>query len=178
MDVKSYIKSASLQELEELQGFLSNEMKRRKTRPSKIRKIRIFTDGAARGNPGPAGIGALIFDEADEKILQDFQYIGETTNNEAEYRALLLALDRATDLNPTDVDCFMDSELLVRQLNGEYSLRSEKLKQFYDEVRKRIERFDSVKFTHLRREHPKIQMADKLANKAIDEARPNKNIGV
>ncbi|OVE75285.1 hypothetical protein BVX98_07900 [bacterium F11] len=139
-----------------------------------MQKIKTYTDGASRGNPGPSGIGALLFDEQDEKITQDFRYIGECTNNEAEYRALLLALDLAYDVTTEQVECFLDSELLVRQLNGQYSLKSEKLAKFYQEVKNRMMRFSTVTFTHVPREHPKLSMADKLANRAINEAKPTK----
>ncbi len=133
-----------------------------------------FTDGAARGNPGPAGIGVLIFDEKGEKILQDYSYLGETTNNEAEYRALLLALDHAYEITHEKVECFADSELMVRQLNGQYAVKSEKLAAFHAEVKLRAGRFESITFTHVPREHPNLQLADKLANKAIDEAKAKK----
>lgn len=174
MDVKSYLKSASLEELKSISTFLEGEIKNRQAKPQKIRKVRTFTDGASRGNPGPAGIGVLIYNEEEEKILQDFQYIGETTNNEAEYRALLLALDRAKDMTREAVECFMDSELLVRQLNGQYALKSEKLAKFYHEVKSRVTEFSSVTFNHVPREHQQLQLADKLANRAIDEARPQR----
>jgi ribonuclease HI len=174
MDVKPYLKSASLEELEEVADFLKAEIASRKSKPQKIRKVITFTDGASRGNPGHAGIGVLLFDENNEKLLQDFQYIGECTNNEAEYRALLLALDRAYEITQDSVACFMDSELLVRQLNGRYAVKSEKLAKFYDEVKQRVNKFASVTFTHVPREHPQLQLADRLANKAIDEAKPRK----
>lgn len=175
MDIKSHLKSASLKELEEIQAFLSNEIKNRKAAPKKIRKVITYTDGASRGNPGHAGIGVLIYNEEEEKILQDFRYIGQTTNNEAEYRALLLALDQAQEVTRDQVECYLDSELVVRQLNGQYAMKSEKLAKFFQEVKNRIKQFSSVTFTHVRREHPQLQLADKLANRAIDEARPPKN---
>src|ERR1044071_2692432 len=128
-----------------------------------------FTDGAARGNPGPAGIGVLLFNREGEKILEDHRYLGETTNNEAEYRALLLALDHALKMTHHKVECFMDSELVVRQLNGQYAVKSEKLAGFFDEVKRRVEKFESITFTHVPREHPNLRLADKLADKAIDE---------
>lgn len=169
MDIKSHIKSATIQELMEMQELISKEMKSRRTKPQKIKKVITYTDGASRGNPGHAGIGVIIFDEHDEKILQDYQYIGQTTNNEAEYRALLLALDRASELTQGEVDCYMDSELVARQLNGQYAIKSEKLIKFYEEIRSRIGRFERVRFSHVPREHPKQRLADQLANKAIDE---------
>jgi ribonuclease HI len=175
MDVKSYLKSVSLDELLTVQEFLAEEIRKRKEKPKKIRRITTFTDGASRGNPGHAGIGALLFDEQGEKILQECQYIGLATNNEAEYRALLLALDRASELTQGAVECYLDSELVVRQLNGQYALKSEKLAKFHAEVKTRANRFELVTFTHVPREHPKLQLADKLANRGIDEAQPHKH---
>ncbi len=171
MDFKSYIKSASLEKLIDMEKFLVQEIASRRKKPQKIQQVITFTDGASRGNPGPAGIGALLFDQDDEKILQDYQFIGECTNNEAEYRALLLALDRAYEITQKNISCFMDSELLVRQLNGQYEIRSEKLMKFYNEVKSRVSKFDQVTFTHVPREHPRLRLADRLANKAIDEAK-------
>ena len=141
-------------------------------------KVITFTDGASRGNPGHAGIGILLFDENNEKLLQDFQYLGICTNNEAEYRALLLALDRAFEITQDTVACFMDSELVVKQLNGEYAVKSEKMIKFYEEVRRRVQRFKTVTFTHVPREHPNLRLADKLANQAIDFAKPHPTGGV
>lgn len=171
LDVRSYLKSASLEDLLDIQAFLSEEIASRKSGPAKIRKVITYTDGASRGNPGPAGVGVLLYNENGEKILQDFRYIGECTNNEAEYRALLLALDRVLEITQDTVQCFMDSELLVRQLNGQYALKSEKLARFFEEVKNRAGRFKSASFHHVPREHERLRLADKLANKAIDEAK-------
>jgi ribonuclease HI len=174
MDIKSYLKSASIEELEQTKKFIENEIKSRSDEPRKIKKVLTYTDGASRGNPGDAGIGVLIFDEKDEKLVQDFQYVGICTNNEAEYRALLLALDRAYEVTQGDVECYMDSELVVRQLNGQYTLKSENLAKYHQEVKDRLLKFANVSFHHVPREHPKLKLADKLANRGIDEAKPNK----
>ncbi len=168
MDFKSALKSAPLDTLLDLQTFLSEEISRRKP-VTAVAALTTFTDGAARGNPGPGGAGVLLFDEAGKKVMEDFAYLGECTNNEAEYRALLLALDHAAARTQKTVSCFMDSELLVRQLNGQYKVKSEKLAGFYNRVKEKISGFERVTFTHVPREHPKLQLADKLANKAIDE---------
>ena len=177
MDIRSFLKSAPLEELREIEKFVAAEIRSRSTEPKRVNKVITFTDGASRGNPGPAGIGVLLFDEKGDKITQDFQFIGESTNNEAEVRALLLALDRAREITSGEVQCFLDSELTVRQLNGQYQIRSEKLAKFQREVRDRMSRFASVTFTHVPREHPKLQLADKLANRAIDEAKPGRKAG-
>ncbi|MCB4756870.1 MAG: ribonuclease HI family protein [Elusimicrobia bacterium] len=170
MDIKSYLKSATFEELSRWEELLADEIQRRKAKAHKIRQVKTYSDGASRGNPGPAGIGALLYDEADNKLVQDYRSIGTCTNNEAEYRALILALDHAADVTKGIVECTLDSELLVKQLNGEYALKSEKLKKFYDEVKHRVNKFDAVQFTHRPRTHPMLKLADKLANKAIDEA--------
>ncbi len=130
-----------------------------------------YTDGASRGNPGPAGIGALLLSESGETLAEVSQFVGVTTNNEAEYRALLLALTRAREMKATHVKCFLDSELVVRQLNGQYKVKSEKMAQFFSDVKNLIGNFESVTFTHVPREHPNQRIADKLANKGIDNGR-------
>lgn len=170
-DLKHYLASASVPELLDLQKLVEDALAARKTQPSKITKVVTFTDGASRGNPGHAGVGVLIFDQNGDKILQDFRYIGTTTNNEAEYRALLLALDRAYEITQDTVECYMDSELVCRQITGRYAVKSEKMAGFLQEVRQRITRFRHVSFHNVPREHPRLQLADKLANRAIDEAK-------
>lgn len=170
MDLKVTLKTQSLETLLDLQQFLTKEIAaRRSEQPSS--HLVTFTDGAARGNPGPGGAGVLLFDSNGQKVLEDFRYLGACTNNEAEYRALLLALDHAASRTKGRVECFMDSELLVRQLNGEYAIKSEKLTVFFNQVKEKINGFSQVTFTHVPREHPRLQLADRLANKAIDEAK-------
>lgn len=133
------------------------------------------TDGGARGNPGPAGIGAVI-SEVDGKIVATHkQYIGEATNNVAEYKALILALTEASKIlmsesQSSNLEIRMDSELIVRQMQGQYKIKEPSLKVLAAEVIKLIKNFNSVKFVHVRREYNKL--ADKLVNEAIDEASP------
>ncbi|MFN0117558.1 MAG: ribonuclease HI family protein [Elusimicrobiota bacterium] len=172
MDINEFIKSASVEQLKIMQKTIKDEILTRGQQSSKFEKVITFTDGASRGNPGHAGVGVLLFNEHDDKLFQDYQYIGQCTNNEAEYRALLLALDRVAEITHGVVECFADSELLVRQMNGQYAIKSEKLLKFYDEVKQRIAKFKQVTFHHVPREHPKLRLADALANKAIDEAKP------
>jgi ribonuclease HI len=133
-------------------------------------KVISYTDGASRGNPGPAGIGALILDEQGETIAEIYRYIGITTNNEAEYRALIAALERAAELQAQTVDCFMDSELVARQLNGQYKVKSEKMIELHARVKELAAKFVKVTFGHVRREHPQQRLADKLANRGVDSA--------
>jgi|GEM_PF-1681384 len=170
-DTKSFLKSAALDELRQLKHGVEAEIAKRQGALNLVPKVKTFTDGASRGNPGQAGIGALIYDENDRLLKEECRFIGETTNNEAEYRALLLALDLAGEFTQDAVDCYMDSQLLVRQLNGQYALKSEKLGKFFHEVKAKAARFQSVSFRHVSRENNFLQLADRLANKAIDQAK-------
>ena len=133
-----------------------------------MNKVVTFTDGASRGNPGPAGIGALLLDEHGATLAEIHRYIGVTTNNEAEYRALIAALLRAAEFTTHTVECHMDSELVARQLNGQYKVKSEKMAELHREVRELTRKFVKVTFSHVRREHPQQRIADKLANKGVD----------
>lgn len=132
-----------------------------------MKKLIINTDGGARGNPGPAGIGVVFSDDAGQIIARFKEYIGEATNNVAEYRALILALEKARDFEFEEIECRLDSELIVKQLKGEYKVKDEKMKELYEKVQGLIF-FRPVKFVHVRREENKE--ADRLVNEAIDEA--------
>lgn len=134
-----------------------------------IDKVITYTDGASRGNPGHAGIGALLLDETGQTLAELSDYIGTTTNNEAEYRALLLALTRARAFTQGTVQCFLDSELVVRQLNGQYAVKSEKMRELNAQVRNCARHFQSVTFSHVPRETPNQKIADRLANRGIDK---------
>lgn len=125
----------------------------------------IHTDGGARGNPGPAGIGAVILIGETEHLLK--RYIGETTNNQAEYQALIMALEEAKALGVTDADCRLDSELVVKQLNGQYKVKDTDLQAQFVKVWNLKQQFKTISFSHVRREQNKL--ADKLVNQAIDE---------
>lgn len=139
-------------------------------------KIIIYTDGGARGNPGPAGIGAVIQDENGKTLKEISQYIGETTNNQAEYEALIRALEEVRRMfgvrlrkSNIGIEVRMDSELVVRQLSGLYKVKEPRLKeQFAKVARLRLEDCPNIIFTHVRRE--KNKKADELVNKAIDAA--------
>lgn len=130
--------------------------------------IRIHIDGAARGNPGPAGVG-VVFVGPDGKVMERIHRgIGQATNNVAEYRALLLALERAQALGYTDIEVYSDSELLVRQLQGRYQVKNPALKELYAMARDRIARYRRFAIQHVPREEN--AEADALANRGIDEA--------
>ena len=126
----------------------------------------LYTDGGARGNPGPAGIGFMLTINGHEPILHG-EYIGETTNNQAEYKALLAGLTRAHQEGVTDIECFLDSELVVKQLRGEYRIKHADLKPRAAEVKEAAALFSSVRYSIVRRE--KNVEADEMVNKAIDE---------
>jgi ribonuclease HI len=138
-----------------------------------MQKIIIYTDGGARGNPGPAGIGVVIQDEAGKTLHESSAYIGETTNNVAEYEALIRALEDLQmfkeQLAETPVEVRMDSELIVRQMQGIYKVREPSLKERFAKVAHiRLERVPNLTFVHVRRE--KNTRADELVNEAIDKA--------
>lgn len=132
-------------------------------------KILSYTDGGARGNPGPAGAGAVLYDaESDELLAEISEYLGEQTNNVAEYEALLMALQRAQELGAESVHCKLDSELIVKQMNGEYRVKNLVLQKYFVKIWNLRQQFQSVTFEHIRRELNKE--ADKLANRAMDRA--------
>ncbi|MDP4001831.1 MAG: ribonuclease HI family protein [bacterium] len=133
-------------------------------------KIKIHTDGGARGNPGPAGIGIVIEGLANGKKTFG-ECIGETTNNEAEYRALIVALQKLKKLGGKEkleqVDCYADSELMVKQLNGEYKVKDTNLRGLFMEVLKlKSELKAPIFFHHVKR--AKNAEADALMNQALD----------
>jgi len=132
-----------------------------------MNKLIIYTDGAARGNPGPAGAGVVIKDAGFKTIKELWDYLGEITNNQAEYRALIMALKSAVELGASDLDIFADSELMVSQIKGLYKVKNEGLKPLFDEAVGLLKRFKASRISHIPRE--KNKEADKLANKAIDE---------
>ena len=130
-------------------------------------KLIINTDGGSRGNPGQAGIGVVFSDENGEVIASFKECIGIETNNTAEYRALILALTKAKDFEFAEAECRLDSELVVKQLLGQYKVKDAKMKALYAEVQD-LMFFKPVKFVHVRREYNKL--ADTLVNEALDEA--------
>jgi len=126
----------------------------------------IHTDGGARGNPGPAAISVVI--ELNGTKHQFKECIGETTNNQAEYRAVILALEKAALLGATEIDVFLDSELVQQQLSGNYKVKNKDLAPLFVKVWNLSQQFKRAKFTHIRREENK--QADALVNQALDEA--------
>jgi ribonuclease HI len=131
-----------------------------------MRRFRAYVDGAARGNPGPAGAGAWVAPGDGRDAEEHYQALGRTTNNVAEYRALLLALARAEALGAEDVEIFSDSELLVRQVNGSYRVKADHLKPLLAEAVRRAKAFRNFTLNHVRREQNRD--ADRLANLGAD----------
>jgi len=128
----------------------------------------VYIDGASRGNPGLAGIGIVIVQpKLHKKIMQYREFIGIATNNQAEYKALIKALELLRDLGASRAKIFSDSQLLVKQLRGEYKVRNPELKKLFNEVKKREKFFESIEYKHIPRE--KNYHADRLANEAIDK---------
>ncbi len=134
---------------------------------SKYPSLIIHTDGGARGNPGPAGIGAVLKDEKGTLVAEVSEYIGETTNNQAEYRAVLAAMEKAKALGAEELEFVLDSELVVKQLNREYKVKDKDLAVVFMKVYNASQGFAKVSFKHVRREFNKE--ADALVNKALDE---------
>ena len=132
-----------------------------------MKNFTLHTDGGSRGNPGPAGIGGVISDSNGEFLVEFKKYIGVATNNIAEYMALIEGLRLAIDNEIKALDCYLDSELIVKQLNGQYKVKDSNMKLLFAKVTELLSNFDSVKFEHVRRENNKE--ADRLVNEALDE---------
>lgn len=126
----------------------------------------LYTDGGARGNPGPGAIGVVLENEKGEAVYELSKFIGECTNNEAEYVALWTGLQMAVSKELKKVDAFVDSELVVKQVNGEYKVKNARLKKMYQRVKSLISNFDQISFTHVKRSANK--KADALVNEALD----------
>jgi ribonuclease HI len=126
----------------------------------------VWCDGAARGNPGPAGAGSQITTPDGDVVAEITQGLGETTNNVAEYTAAILGLERAGELGATDVLLRSDSQLLVNQLNGVYRVKTAHLRPLHGRVRELAAGFDTIRFEHVPRE--RNTEADRLANEGVD----------
>jgi ribonuclease HI len=129
-------------------------------------KAKLFTDGGARGNPGPAAYGYVL--EADDGTLlaAHGESIGTATNNVAEYRALVAGLEKAVELQVDELEVVSDSELLVKQMRGEYKVKNEALRELSEEAANLARKLGTVAYTAVRREHN--ELADRLVNEALD----------
>lgn len=129
-----------------------------------------YSDGGARGNPGPAAIGVLICDEKGTAVFEQGETIGDNTNNVAEYQAVIKALQTMEGLGAHEIVHHMDSELVTKQLRGEYRLKAEHLRPFFLKVKELEKKFKKITYTHVPREHPQMRRADRQVNRALDEA--------
>ncbi len=131
-------------------------------------RARLFTDGGARGNPGPAAYGYVLETEDGTVLAAHGETIGVATNNVAEYRGLVAGLAKAVDLDVLELEVVSDSELLVKQMRGEYRVKNEALRVLSSDAARLARRLDTVEYTHVRRAHN--ELADRLVNEALDGA--------
>lgn len=134
---------------------------------SKDRPLNIFTDGASRGNPGPSAIG-FIFVIGDQSLYHKSVFIGEHTNNQAEYHAIIDALSEASRFTRGEVHVFSDSELVIKQLNGDYQVKKPHLTTLFKKVLQMKKLFKTVEFFHVSRDNYWITEVDKLCNKCLN----------
>jgi len=133
-------------------------------------KIAIYSDGGSRGNPGPSAIGVLICDAEGNELQEYHEVIGEGTNNIAEYTAVLVGLDLAKALGAKDIDYYVDSELVAKQMSGQYRVKAAHIKTLFNLIKTKEKQFDQIRFHHVPRTHERLRYVDKLVNRALDEA--------
>ena len=131
-----------------------------------MEKLIVNVDGGARGNPGPAAIGAVVQSPAGEVLEERGERIGRATNNVAEYRALLLGIERAAELGASELELVGDSELVVRQVKGEYKVKDANLRELHTEVKRALGNFERWSIRHVRR--AENAEADRLVNQVLD----------
>jgi ribonuclease HI len=134
----------------------------------KIGQVYVYTDAASRGNPGPAAISYSIYDEHANIVESDAKRIENTTNNSAEYQALIWAMERASEYTDQGAVFYSDSELLVNQIRGDYRVRNERLAVLFDKVVLLRGRFDTPQFVHRPRHDPRISLEDDKVNAVLD----------
>ncbi|MGQ0504961.1 MAG: ribonuclease HI family protein [Myxococcaceae bacterium] len=134
---------------------------------SSLPRVRVYSDGAARGNPGLSGAGAVLVEPSGQVVDRLGKFLGVQTNNYAESMGLLLGLKRARELGVKEVEVFADSELMIRQLGGRYQVKSPSLRPLYEEALKLLNDFSRVKLVHVPRDMNTA--ADEMSNRAIDE---------
>lgn len=131
-------------------------------------KLIVYTDGGARNNPGPAGIGVFITDKDGKKLEARYRYLGVATNNQAEYQGALHGIRRGIELGAIEIELRMDSNLVIEQLSGNFKIKNPELKVIYGEIQNLLQAWrGKIVFTHVRREYNKE--ADRLSNVAMDE---------
>jgi len=129
-------------------------------------KLRIFADGGSRGNPGPAGVGVVLLDKKGETVGEVSRFIGISTNNEAEYLSVIYGLQEALFMKASSVVLNLDSQLVARQLKGEYKVKDKNLRRFFDLAMNLFRGFEKVEIVEVPREEN--TMADRLVNQALD----------
>ncbi|MGA3111644.1 MAG: ribonuclease HI family protein [Candidatus Bathyarchaeia archaeon] len=134
-----------------------------------LERLTLYSDGGARGNPGPAAIAFLAVTEAGKIIKADSCFIGNATNNQAEYNGLIAALEFAKAFKAQEVTCYLDSELVGKQLKGEYKVENSELKKLWSKARELSACFKKVCFVNVPRSNPYISRADEFVNKTLDE---------
>ena len=132
----------------------------------KSKKVLLYTDGGARGNPGPAGAGVVILDEKRKKLKEIYKFLGDATNNVAEYNALIIGLEEASAAGAEDVVLHLDSELVAKQLSGEYKVKDANMKGLFAKTLSLLKGFKSFEIKRIDRSRNKE--ADRLVNKAIN----------
>ncbi|MDH7508306.1 MAG: ribonuclease HI family protein [Methanomassiliicoccales archaeon] len=130
--------------------------------------LAIYTDGGSRGNPGPAAYAVIIVDERGTVVKEFSRFIQTATNNEAEYRGLIAGLEEASRLGADEVDIFMDSELVVNQINGKYAIKASNLIPLAKEVFSKLRNFKRCSIRHVSRNNPMTSRADMLLNSELD----------
>ena len=131
-------------------------------------RARLYTDGGARGNPGPAASAYVLEAEDGTLLTAHGEAIGTATNNVAEYRALIAGLERAVEAAVSELEVRSDSELMVKQMRGEYKVKNSALQELFLEASRAARSIGRVTYTHVRREHN--ELADRLVNEALDAA--------
>ncbi len=131
--------------------------------------LTLYSDGGARGNPGPAATACLITAENGQVLMEKSSYIGLRTNNQAEYEALIMALEAALSLGAEEVTCYLDSELVTKQLRGDYAVKNPELQRLWSKTYTLCKQFKNTNFITVPRTNNQIQKADKLVNEALDK---------
>lgn len=129
--------------------------------------LKIYTDGGARGNPGPAAAGIVIFDKQGKLIGKYSKFLGKATNNQAEYQAVIFALEKAKELKGEVLKLFIDSDIIVNQLNQKYKIKNQGLASFFVKIWNAAQNFKSISYTYIPREQNKL--ADREVNLCLDE---------
>jgi ribonuclease HI len=133
-----------------------------------MKNIYIYTDGGSRNNPGPSAIGVVILDENRNKILEKGEYLGKTTNNQAEYKAVVKALKIAEKFSDNAI-LYSDSQLIVMQLTGKYKVKNKNLINLFNKVKELENKYNKVEYRHVKRDDKYIILADKIVNKTLDK---------